>query len=68
MQLINKNVASVNTLKSLKTLYYSLVYPHVTYGVTLRGSMYNVHISKLCIMQNQIIRDNFNANYNDHTR
>jgi hypothetical protein len=60
-----KHVVPVNTLK---TLYYSLVYPHLTYGVTLWGSTYNIHISKLRIMQNKIVRAIFNASYNDHTR
>ena len=40
----------------LKTLYYSLVYPYLLYGITLWGADYHTYLSKLVIMQKKIIR------------
>lgn len=60
-----KHLVPENTLKAL---YYTLVYPHLTYGITLWGSTYNVHINKLRVMQNKIIRAMLNANFTDPSK
>ena len=51
----------------MKTLYYTLIYPHLTYGITLWGSTYNTHKKKLVIMQKRTIRIIENVKYNEHT-
>lgn len=53
--------------KHLNTLYYSLVYPYLTYGIILWGATYQVHLSKLIIMQKKIIRAIAGAKYNAHS-
>jgi hypothetical protein len=63
---INK-VKYVLPRKHLNTLYYSLVYPYLTYGIILWGATYQVHLSKLIIMQKKIIRAIAGAKYNAHT-
>lgn len=50
----------------LKTLYYSLVYSHLSYGIILWGSTYATHINKLVTMQKKIVRAISNAEYNEH--
>jgi hypothetical protein len=59
-----KNIVPVNCLK---TLYYSLVYPHITYGIILWGSTYNIHVNKLYVMQKRIIRTMLRTDYNEHS-
>ena len=48
----------------MKTVYYSLVYPYLRYGITIWGEgTYHSHLSKLIIMQNKIIRTTTGAKY-----
>ena len=51
----------------LKTLYYSLVYHYLLYGITLWGANYHTYLSKLVIMQKKIIRIISGAKYDAHT-
>ena len=53
--------------KHLTTLYYSLVYPYLAYGVTLWGSTYPTHLSKIIIRQKKVVRIIAGAHYNAHT-
>ena len=41
-------------IKILATLYYSMVYPYLTYGITQWGSTFRTHINKLNIMQKRL--------------
>ena len=45
----------VNT-KLMKTLYYSLVYPHLIYAIEVWGSADDTHLNKLLILQKRIVR------------
>jgi len=47
---INRAKHLLNT-KHLSTLYYSVVYPYLLYGITLWGATYDVYLSKLIVMQ-----------------
>ena len=40
----------------MKTLYYSLVYPHLTYGIEVWGSADDLHLNRLLILQKKIVR------------
>lgn len=53
--------------KYLLTLYYSLVYPYITYGLTLWGGTHKAYTKKIFILQKKAIRVINKAKYNDHT-
>ena len=42
--------------RTLKMIYYSIVYPHFTYGIEVWGSASNVHLLPLMRLQKKIIR------------
>ena len=71
---ISKSFFAINKAKHvmdrhhLKTLYYSLVYPDLLYGITLWGATYHTYLSKLVIMQKKIIRIITGAKYDAHTK
>ena len=46
-------------------LYYTLINPHLNYGVTLRGSSKKSDIKQLYIMQNKAIRAITLTRYNE---
>lgn len=50
LYIINK-VNRYLPVAALKTIYYTLVYPYLTYGIILWGSTYKTHIEKVFIMQ-----------------
>ena len=60
---------SKNILKQshMMTLYYSLFYPYIDYGITLWGASYTHHINKLQTSQKKAIRLITGSKYNDHT-
>ena len=44
------------TLARLKQLYYSLIYPYISYAILACGSTYKTQIKKVQIKQNTVIR------------
>jgi hypothetical protein len=58
-----------NTLpkRHLRTLYQTLIQPHLEYGITLWGATHETYLNKLNIMQKKAIRVISNAKYNEHT-
>ena len=44
------------TLAQLKQLYYSLIYPYISYAILAWGSTYKTQIKKVKIKQNTVIR------------
>ena len=40
----------------LKTLYYALIYPHLSYAIESWGTADNTHINKLLTLQKRIVR------------
>ena len=48
------NVNHFLQVASLKLIYYTLVYPYLTYGIILWGSTYKVHTTKFFIMQKKL--------------
>ena len=50
---INK-VKHLLSCNHLTTLYYSLIYPHLDYGITLWGSTHTTNIKQLTIMQKKL--------------
>jgi hypothetical protein len=53
--------------KSLRTLYYSLVHPHLLYCLPLYGCTSRKNINKITVLQKKSIRTVCNANYTAHT-
>jgi hypothetical protein len=64
---IIRRIKSLLPSECLKTLYYTLVYPHLTYGIMLWGSTTKSHIHKVFVMQKNLIRVISNSDYNAHT-
>ena len=54
LYVINK-VNSYLPVSALKTIYYTLVYPYLTYGIILWGSTYKTYLTKLFIIQKKIV-------------
>ena len=42
--------------QSLKTLYYSLVYPYIQYCVSVLGSTYPTNLNRLIVLQKKVVR------------
>jgi len=70
---INSSIYAINKIKHLlnrkhlRTLYYSMIYPYLDYGITLWGTTYKSHTNKLVILQKKALRIISGAKYNDHT-
>ena len=66
-----KNVGIINKLRyyvdihTLKQLYYSLIYPYLTYGITSWGSACKTRIHKIKTKQNRCARSIFFARSRD---
>ena len=43
-------------LKILKTLYYSLIYPHLIYAIEVWGSADTTHMNRIIMLQKRIVR------------
>ena len=55
LYVINK-VNSYLPVSAFKTIYYTLVYPYLTHGIILWRSTYKTYLTKLYIIQKQIVR------------
>ena len=51
----------------MKTLYYSLVHSHLSYGTLLWGSAFHYMLHQLEVIQKKSVRNICNATYNAHT-
>ena len=52
---------------SLRSLYYSLVYPYLTYCVSVWGSTYQSNLNRIIILQKKIIRIISKVSFDAHT-
>ena len=53
--------------KNLAILYYTLLYPHLTYGILLWGGSYKTYLKEIEIVQKKAIRAITNSKWNAHT-
>ena len=53
---------------SLRSLYYSLVYPYLTYCVSVWGSTYQSNLNRIIILQKKIIRIISKVSFDAHKR
>ena len=69
---INKSVGMIYKIKRLcpqrvqMSLYYSLIYSHLCYGVCVWGTADDTYLDKIRVTQNKAVRMISGANYNDH--
>ena len=63
---LNK-VKSFVPLRLLRTLYFSLAYPYLAYGILIWGSAYRVNLDKLIIIQKRCVRIIAGVGYRHHT-
>ena len=61
-----RKVKHIFTTNYLLTLYYSLVYPYIDYGITLWGTSHETHTNRIFIMQKKAIRMIAGAKYNEY--
>ena len=52
--------------KTLKMIYFSLIYPHLLYGVPIWGNADNTHLNSLLILQKKAVRIISNKDKNIH--
>jgi len=64
--IINKTKRLFNQ-KTLITLYYSFIYPYLTYCIEIWGSAANTHLFPLLKLQKKFVRIATNSNYLAHT-
>lgn len=63
---------AINRIKNIvpnsykRTLYFTLAYPYLTYGIPLWGSACKCHTNKLLTMQKRAVRIISNSAYNAH--
>ena len=70
---IKRNIGAISkvrhfvNLEILKSLYYALVYPYLTYCLITWGNTYHTTLNPLFILQKKIVRLITFSDYNDHT-
>ena len=64
---ILKSVKHVLPSKLLKTLYFTMVQPYLTYGIILWGSTFQCYTKQTIVLQKKAIRCIHKAHYNAHT-
>lgn len=64
---IIKRTRNILSASTLRTLYFSFIYPYLTYGIEAWGSMINSYILPIIKLQKKIIRIISFANYIAHT-
>ena len=62
-----RQVKHILDRKSMKTLYYSLIHPHITYCLLAWGNANKNILKKLTIFQKRAIRRIDQAHYNSHS-
>ena len=71
---ISKNIGIINKVKSifptklLLSLYYTMVYPYLSYCNIVWASTYPTRLNKLCTLQKRIIRIISHSDYLAHTK
>jgi hypothetical protein len=70
---VKRNIGAISKIRNFVTmdilinLYYSLIYPFLTYALVAWGNTYNTTVNPLAILQKKIIRLITFSNYQDHT-
>jgi hypothetical protein len=62
-----KQVKHILPMDCLKTLYFAIVHPHLTYGILAWGNASSSVLHRTTILQKRAIRTIHRSNYNSHT-
>ena len=54
-------------LKALQNLYYSLIHPHILYGIIIWGNTYKTYLKRLTTLQNRAVKLSVGAHWRDNT-
>jgi hypothetical protein len=60
-------VKNILATDPLLTLYYSLIYPYIDYGITLWGTTHKTYVQRIFTLQKKAVRIIAGAKYNEHT-
>ena len=69
---VSKNIGIIRKLryyvniKTLRDIYYSLIYPYLTYGILSWGRTYKTNLSRISTIQNKCMRNMFFAGKYEH--
>ena len=69
---VSKNIGIIRKLryyvdlKTLTDIYYSLIYPYLSYGILAWGSTYKTNLARISTVQNKCVRTIFYANRYEH--
>ena len=61
-----RRIRNFVTDKSLTMIYYSLIYPHLLYGISVWGNADNIHLDTLLTLQKKAVRIICNKDTNVH--
>ena len=54
-------------ISSLRTLYYSLVYPYLVYCISVWGSTYTTNLKRIFLLQKKVLRIISKSSFDAHT-
>ena len=54
-------------LKALQNLYYSLIHPHLLYGIIIWGDTYKTYLKRLTTLQHRAVKISVGAHWQDNT-
>ena len=69
---IARSIGVISKLKqvlptsALRTLYYSMIHPHLLYGIVIWGSTFKTYLGKLSVLQNKALRIVAGGNWSDN--
>ena len=64
---IIRKVRHILNRKTLVNLYYTFIFPYLSYCNIVWGRAANGHLSRICLLQKKILRCIFNVGYREHT-
>ena len=62
-----KQVKNLLPTDSLKTLYYTMIHPYLTYGILAWGNATQANLNKIIVLQKRAIHIIHKVPYNGHT-
>ena len=65
--IIRKVCHNLLNRKTLVNLYYTFIFPYLSYCNIVWGRAANVHLSRIFLLQKKILRCIFNVGYREHT-
>ena len=60
-------IRHVLPVEALQNLYYSLIHPHLLYGIIIWGNTYKTYLKRLTTLQNRAVKISVGAHWRDNT-